>query len=152
MFMFINQVFATEAINNTPSNFQGGIAGFVPLFLFFVVFYFLLIRPQQKREKEHKKEIEGLKVGDKVITAGGIYGIIVAKKEKNIVLEIANGVNIDIIPETLTLLKEDKELDKTNNVNKKAEKSTTTKKETIKKTKKDKDTKEVKNTTKKDKK
>ena len=122
------------------------------MFLFFVVFYFLLIRPQQKREKEHKKEIEGLKVGDKVITAGGIYGIIVAKKEKNIVLEIANGVNIDIIPETLTLLKKNKELDKTNKVNKKAEKSTTTKKETIKKTKKDKDTKEVKNTTKKDKK
>ena len=53
-----------------------GISSFIPLILIFVIFYFFLIRPQQKKVKEHKKMVESLKRGDKVITTGGIVGSI----------------------------------------------------------------------------
>ena len=53
-----------------------GIASFIPLILIFVIFYFFLIRPQQKRVKEHKTMVENLKKGDEVITSGGIIGIV----------------------------------------------------------------------------
>ena len=55
---------------------SSGIAQFIPLILIFVIFYFLLIRPQQKKVKEHKAMVENLKKGDKVVTSGGITGTI----------------------------------------------------------------------------
>lgn len=60
---------------------EGGaamLAQFAPLIIMFVIFYFLLIRPQQKRAKQHKAMLDALKVGDQVVTAGGIYGRIAA--------------------------------------------------------------------------
>ena len=54
-----------------------GIAQFIPLILIFVIFYFFLIRPQQKRVKDHKAMVESLKRGDEVITSGGIIGIVI---------------------------------------------------------------------------
>jgi preprotein translocase subunit YajC len=53
-----------------------GITQFIPLILIFVIFYFFLIRPQQKRVKDHKAMVEGLKRGDEVITSGGILGVV----------------------------------------------------------------------------
>ena len=53
-----------------------GIGQFIPLILIFVIFYFFLIRPQQKKVKEHKIMVEGLKIGDKIITSGGIIGTV----------------------------------------------------------------------------
>ncbi len=76
---------------------QGGgsmITSLLPLVLIFVVFYFLLIRPQQKRAKEHKQMIDNLKKGDKVITSGGIYGIIEAVGTNTITLKIAADVKV----------------------------------------------------------
>ena len=55
---------------------DAGIGQFIPLILIFVIFYFFLIRPQQKKAKEHKLMVEGLKRGDKVITSGGIVGTV----------------------------------------------------------------------------
>ena len=55
---------------------DSGIAQFIPLILIFVIFYFFLIRPQQKKVKEHKLMVENLKRGDKIITSGGIVGTI----------------------------------------------------------------------------
>ena len=55
---------------------NSGIAQFIPLILIFVIFYFFLIRPQQKKVKEHKIMVENLKRGDKVVTSGGIIGIV----------------------------------------------------------------------------
>lgn len=74
----------------------GGIASFIPLVLIFVVFYFLLIRPQQKKVKEHQALVEGLKRGDAVVTSGGIYGEITGMTETVITLEIADNVRIKI--------------------------------------------------------
>jgi len=75
----------------------GGIASFVPLILIFVVFYFLLIRPQQKKAKEHQNFLSNLKKGERVITSGGIYGRITGLTDNVVTLEIADGVTIKVL-------------------------------------------------------
>ncbi|MBH00945.1 MAG: preprotein translocase subunit YajC [Candidatus Pelagibacter sp.] len=75
-----------------------GIAQFIPLILIFVIFYFFLIRPQQRKAKEHKKMVEELKRGDKVVTTGGIVGTVdrIIDNEK-IEVSIAENVNVEIL-------------------------------------------------------
>jgi preprotein translocase subunit YajC len=70
--------------------------GLLPLVLFAVVFYFLLIRPQAKRQKEHKRMIDALSKGDEVVTAGGIAGRIADMGENFVQLEVADGVQVKI--------------------------------------------------------
>ena len=74
----------------------GGIAGFLPIIILFVIFYFLLIRPQQKKAKEHREMISDLKKGVRIITSGGIYGTIISIDDSTIGLEIAEKVKIKI--------------------------------------------------------
>ena len=78
-----------------------GIGQFIPLILIFVIFYFFLIRPQQKKVKEHKLMVENLKRGDKVVTSGGIVGTIerVVDNDKVEVL-ISENVKVEIIKST----------------------------------------------------
>jgi len=78
-----------------------GIGQFIPLILIFVIFYFFLIRPQQKKVKEHKAMVEGLKRGDKVVTSGGITGTVerLIDNEK-IEVEIAENVKVEIVKST----------------------------------------------------
>ena len=78
-----------------------GIGQFIPLILIFVIFYFFLIRPQQKKVKEHKAMVEGLKKGDKVVTSGGIVGTIerVVDNDKVEVI-ISDNVKVEIIKST----------------------------------------------------
>jgi preprotein translocase subunit YajC len=73
-----------------------GMEGIIMLVVMFAIFYFLLIRPQQKRAKQHKELVENLKAGDQVVTAGGIHGKIVAVQDTLITLEIASNVRIKI--------------------------------------------------------
>lgn len=73
-----------------------GLASFIPLILIFVVFYFLLIRPQQKKAKEHQAFLGSLKKGDEVVTSGGIYGRITGLTDAVATLEVADGVRIKI--------------------------------------------------------
>ena len=75
-----------------------GFAQFIPLILIFVIFYFFLIRPQQKKVKEHKLMVEGLKRGDKVITTGGIVGTVerIIDNEK-VEVNISENVNVEIV-------------------------------------------------------
>lgn len=77
-----------------PGGVQGLIGSLLPLILIFVVFYFLLIRPQQKRAKEHRQMLENLKKGDKVITSGGIYGVVESVGTNTVVLKIAENVKV----------------------------------------------------------
>ena len=72
------------------------LMSFLPLLLIVVVFYFFMIRPQMKRQKEMRKFRERLAKGDKVVTTGGIYGKIVEVKETTIILEIAKDVQIKV--------------------------------------------------------
>ena len=80
---------------------ESGIAQFIPLILIFVIFYFFLIRPQQKKVKEHKLMVENLKRGDKVITSGGIIGtverIIDSDKAE---ISITDNVKVEVIKST----------------------------------------------------
>ena len=78
-----------------------GIGQFIPLILIFVIFYFFLIRPQQKKVKEHKFMVENLKRGDKVVTAGGIVGRVerIIDNDK-IEVEISDNVKVEIIKST----------------------------------------------------
>ena len=79
-----------------------GFAQFIPLILIFVIFYFFLIRPQQKRVKEHKIMTQNLKRGDEVITSGGIIGIVDRVLEDDrIELSISEGVKVQVIKNTV---------------------------------------------------
>lgn len=72
------------------------ISAFMPLILIFIIFYFLLIRPQHKKQKEHQKILSELQKGDKIITTGGIHGVIVNIKEDVLSIKVAENVKIDI--------------------------------------------------------
>jgi preprotein translocase subunit YajC len=82
-----------------------GISQFIPLILIFIIFYFFLIRPQQKRVKDHKTMVEGLKRGDEVITSGGIIGTVERVMEDDrIEVLIGDNTNVQIIRSTITSL------------------------------------------------
>tara|TARA_Y200000002_G_C22097156_1_gene421162 strand:+ start:103 stop:387 length:285 start_codon:yes stop_codon:yes gene_type:complete len=80
---------------------DAGIGQFIPLILIFVIFYFFLIRPQQKKVKEHKAMVENLKRGDQVITSGGIVGSVerIIDNEK-VEVKISENVNVEIVRST----------------------------------------------------
>lgn len=72
----------------------GGVQAFLPLILILAVFYFLLVRPQQKRAKEHQAMVDNLKRGDQVVTSGGLYGRLVEVSEGVVTLEVATNVMV----------------------------------------------------------
>ncbi len=89
---FISDAVAQAAGADAPSTLQG----LLPMVALFVIFYFLLIRPQQKRQKEHKNMVSGLAKGDEVVTMGGVLGKITEIDENFITLEVAKGVEIRV--------------------------------------------------------
>lgn len=83
-----------------------GFMQIMPLILIGVVFYFLLIRPQQKRVKDHRAMVEAVRRGDNVVTAGGIMGKVTKVRDDNVVqIEVAPEVRIDVVKSTLTEVK-----------------------------------------------
>jgi len=78
-----------------------GFTSLVPLVVIMVIFYFLLIRPQQKKLKEHRSLVEQLKKGDKIITGGGLYAKVTDVKDDTLKVEIADGVRIQIKRDTI---------------------------------------------------
>ena len=92
---------------------DAGIGQFIPLVLIFVIFYFFLIRPQQKKVKDHKAMVEALKRGDKVITSGGIIGIVDRVMEDDrIEVIIGDSTKVQIIRSTITSLLKKEEVKK----------------------------------------
>ena len=80
---------------------ESGFAQLIPLILIFVIFYFFLIRPQQKKVKEHKQMVENLKKGDKVITSGGIVGTVERVMENEMLeVRISDDVTVEIVRTT----------------------------------------------------
>jgi preprotein translocase subunit YajC len=73
---------------------QDIISSFMPLIVIFAIFYFLLIKPQQKKAKDHKDMLAAVKKGDKVVTNGGIYGLVEQVNDKTVVLKIAENVKV----------------------------------------------------------
>ena len=90
-----------------------GISQFIPLILIFIIFYFFLIRPQQKRVKDHKVMVESLKRGDEVITSGGIIGTVERVMEDDrIEVLISESTKVQIIRSTITSLLKKEEIKK----------------------------------------
>jgi preprotein translocase subunit YajC len=80
----------------------GGIEGFLPIVLIFVVFYFLLIRPQQKRAKQHREMLTNIRRGDRVLTGGGLYGTITkVVSDSEVVVQIAEAVKVRVARGTI---------------------------------------------------
>jgi len=90
--MLISNAFAQSA----PAGDAGGLMSFIPLILMFVVLYFIMIRPQMKRQKEMKAMLEALAAGDEVITVGGILGKVTAVKDQYITVEIVAGTEVQM--------------------------------------------------------
>ena len=74
----------------------GGFGAFIPLILMFAIFYFLLIRPQQKKAKQHKAVLAALKKGDRVVSSGGLHGVITGLSDDVVTLEIAPKVRVKV--------------------------------------------------------
>ncbi len=93
-----------------PSGQEGGagIVGNVVLFgSIILIFYFMIIRPQQKRAKERQQMVDSMKKGDKIVTAGGIHGTIVGIEDKTVLVQIADNVKVKVDRSTIgTILKE----------------------------------------------
>ena len=92
-------MFLSLAFGMAPQGGEGGAQGFtafVPLILIFVIFYFLLLRPQQKKAKEQREFLNQLKAGDMIITAGGLHGKITALTDTVVTLEIADKVRVKV--------------------------------------------------------
>ncbi|MBQ3033253.1 MAG: preprotein translocase subunit YajC [Deferribacterales bacterium] len=95
--MFFDSVAYAQAAGGAAASPMGALGSFLPLILIFVVFYFLLIRPQQKRQKQHMAMIDALKAGDQILTNGGIYGTITSVIDtQTFLVEIANGVKVKV--------------------------------------------------------
>jgi preprotein translocase subunit YajC len=94
--MFASPAYAQGA------DFAAGFGSFIPLILIFAIMYFLLIRPQQKKVKEHKAMVEALRRGDQVVTQGGVVGKVTKVRDDNEVeVEIAEGVKVRIVKHTI---------------------------------------------------
>ena len=92
----INYAYA-QAATQQPSM----LASFIPLILIFLIFYFLLIRPQQKKQKEHKVLLDSIQRGDEILSSGGIIGKVIKVDNDKLTVEISKGVNVSIIRSTV---------------------------------------------------
>jgi len=95
--ILISDSFAQEAAAAAPQ--ESNLASFFPLIAIFVIFYFLIIRPQSKKIKEHQQMVNNLKTGNKVVTSGGIVGVVkeVHEKEGEVEVEISDGVVVKVV-------------------------------------------------------
>lgn len=90
--LFISNAYAQNA---APAG-DGGVVQFLPLFVLIVVFYFMILRPQQKRAKEQKSMISALQKGDEVVAAGGLLGRVSKVDENYVSVEVAEGVSLNV--------------------------------------------------------
>ncbi len=100
--MFISTAYAQTAGAGDGAFGLGGIAQLLPIVAIFVIFYFLLIRPQQRKAKEHKALLASVRRGDRVVTGGGILGVVTKVVDENHVqVEIAEGVRVKVMKSTI---------------------------------------------------
>ncbi|MBI2870366.1 MAG: preprotein translocase subunit YajC [Candidatus Omnitrophica bacterium] len=81
------------------------IFSFLPVILVFFIFYLLVIRPQQKRQKTHEEEVKHLTKGDQVVTSGGIHGLIAGVKDDTFLLKIADNVKVEVSKNAISVIK-----------------------------------------------
>ena len=89
-------LFLAQTQSPAPSTPGGGIGFFVPFIFIFIIMYFVMIRPQKKRQDEQKKLVASLKTGDRVVTNAGIHGLISNVKETTVIVKVADNVKIEM--------------------------------------------------------
>jgi preprotein translocase subunit YajC len=95
--------FLAQAQTAPPSGLGGGLGGFlVPMLLIFVMMYFVMIRPQKKRQMEQQRLVNALKTGDRVVTNAGIHGLISNVKETTVIVKVADNVKIEMEKSAVT--------------------------------------------------
>lgn len=99
--MLISDAFAQAA---APAQSEGSLMTLIPLFGIFIIFYFLLIRPQAKRAKEHKQMVDALQRGDEIITNGGILGLVLNVSESYAIIEIAPAIEVTVLRSSVQTL------------------------------------------------
>jgi preprotein translocase subunit YajC len=102
--VFISNAYAQTTTAAADNGLLGNLQMFAPILIMFVVMYFLMIRPQQKRQKETKSMMEALSKGDEVVTAGGILGRVVQVKDAYVTLEVASGTEMVVQKNAVTTL------------------------------------------------
>jgi len=96
-----------QAQSPAPTGPGGGIGFFVPFIFIFIIMYFVMFRPQKKRQEQQQKLISALKTGDRVVTNGGIHGLISNVKETTVIVKVADNVKIEMEKSAITtVLKE----------------------------------------------
>lgn len=87
---------------SSPAPGPNPITSFIPLILIFVIMYFLLFRPQMRRQKEHQRVVAALKTGDRVVTSSGIHGLISNVKDTTVILKVADNVKLEVEKSAVT--------------------------------------------------
>ena len=96
-----------QAQSPAPTGPGGGIGFFVPFIFIFIIMYFVMFRPQKKRQEQQQKLISALKTGDRVVTNGGVHGLISNVKETTVIVKVADNVKIEMEKSAITtVLKE----------------------------------------------
>jgi len=96
LFFFTENIAYAMGPGGAGGEGAGGFSAFIPLILMFVIFYFLLIRPQQKKSKQHREMISNLKKGDRIVTSGGLHGRITGLSDTTLTVEIADKVRVKV--------------------------------------------------------
>ena len=95
---FISDLIVLGQAQGAPAGASGGIGQMLIMIVpLFVIMYFLMIRPQQKKQKEHDQMLQGIKAGDKVMTSSGMFGKVVKVAERRVVLEVADRVQVEFL-------------------------------------------------------
>jgi preprotein translocase subunit YajC len=102
--VFISNAYAQTAAGAADPGLMGSLTTFAPIIIMFVVMYFIMIRPQQKRQKEMKTMMDALGKGDEVITVGGVLGRVVKVTEAYVTIEVAAGTEIVVQKSAVTVL------------------------------------------------
>jgi preprotein translocase subunit YajC len=95
-------IFLAQAQSPAPTGPGGGIGFFVPFIFIFIIMYFVMFRPQKKRQEQQQKLISALKTGDRVVTNGGIHGLISNVKETTVIVKVADNVKIEMEKSAIT--------------------------------------------------
>ncbi len=88
--------YLAQASPAAPASPGGGLVTFVPFIFIFIIMYFIMIRPQQRRQKEQQQLISALKTGDRVVTSSGIHGLIANVKESTVIVKVTDNVKIEM--------------------------------------------------------